>query len=174
MKKISYLDLINMSPTNEEIRLKTRKPIRVIMDNIRSLYNVGSIFRTSDAAGIEKLYLCGITGTPPRAEIHKAALGSEKIVPWEYYKDPTVIINQLKQEGFKIVILEHTDSGVIYNQAKFELPLCLVIGHEISGISDEVVAMADLAIEIPMAGIKQSLNVSVAYGIAIYEIANSI
>lgn len=170
MKKISYLDLINTSPSEDEIHQRPKKPVRVILDNIRSLYNVGSIFRTSDAVGIEKLYLCGITGTPPRAEIHKAALGSEKSVPWEYFKDPIEIVNHLKKEGFKIVILEHTDSGILYHQTNFKFPLCLVVGHEISGISDEVVALADMAIEIPMAGIKQSLNVAVAYGIAIYEI----
>ena len=168
MKKISYLDLF---PSKEKI---SRRPVRIILDNIRSLYNVGSIFRTSDAVGIEKIYLCGITGTPPRAEIHKAALGSEKCVPWEYFNDPVKLVNQLKIEGFKIVILEHTDCGILYHHAKYEVPLCLVIGHEISGISDEVIALADLAIEIPMAGIKRSLNVAVAYGIAIYEIMKNI
>lgn len=170
MKKIAYSDLIEMSPSAAEINKKPRKPIRVVLDNIRSLYNVGSIFRTSDAAGIEKLYLCGITGTPPRAEIHKAALGAEKIVPWEYYRDPTDIVIQLKNQGFNIVVLEHTDSGVSYQHAQYQFPLCLIIGHEITGISEEVVALADMAIEIPMAGVKQSLNVAVAYGIAIYEI----
>ena len=170
MKKISYLDLISMSPTEEQIRQRYRKPVRVILDSVRSLYNVGSIFRTSDAVGIEKLYLCGITGTPPRSEIHKAALGSEKSVPWEYFKNPITIITQLKKKGFKIAVLEHTDRGVLYNKAKYEFPLCLVVGHEITGVSDEVVALADMAIEIPMAGIKQSLNVAVAYGVAIYEI----
>jgi len=174
MKKISYLDLINMSLSEEQIHQRDRKPVRVILDNVRSLYNVGSIFRTSDAVGIEKLYLCGITGTPPRAEIHKAALGSEKSVPWENFKNPVKIVTQLKKRGFKIVILEHTDSGVLYNQAKFEFPLCLVVGHEITGVSDEIVALADMAIEIPMVGIKQSLNVAVAYGVAIYEIIKNV
>ena len=173
MKKISYLDLINKSATAEKIQQTPRKPVCVILDNIRSLYNVGSIFRTSDAAGIEKLYLCGITGAPPRAEIHKAALGSENSVPWEYFQNPVELVTQLKKEGFNIVILEHTDSGVHYNHAKFEFPLCLIIGHEITGISDEVVALADMVIEIPMAGIKQSLNVAVAYGVAIYEIVKN-
>lgn len=174
MQKISYLDLIKSSPTKDEISTKPRRRVRVILDNIRSLYNVGSIFRTSDAIGIEKLYLCGITGTPPRAEIHKAALSAENSVPWEYYESPVKIIEQLKRENFKIVILEHTDSGIIHYNAKYEFPLCLVVGHEITGVSDEVIEIADMAIEIPMFGIKQSLNVSVAYGVAIYEIIKHI
>jgi len=171
MNKISYLDLIHSTQSLTNIQQKPKRPIRVLLDNIRSLYNVGSIFRTSDAVGIEKLYLCGITGTPPRAEIHKAALGSEKSVVWEYAADPIPVINQLKKEGFHIVILEHTDSGEMFHQATYKYPLCLVLGHEITGVSDEIVAAADAAIEIPMVGVKQSLNVAVAYGIAIYKIA---
>lgn len=170
MEKISYLDLIAASPSLEVLKKRPRRPVRVLLDNVRSLYNVGSIFRTSDAAGVEKIYLCGITGKPPRAEIHKAALGAEKSVPWEYFKNPIAIVQQLKAEGHRIVILEHTDEPQLYHQSKYQFPLCLVVGHEIAGVSDEVVALADLAIEIPMFGIKQSLNVAVAYGIAIYEI----
>jgi len=170
MKKISYLDLINSSLPLDEVNKKPRRPVRVLLDNIRSLYNVGSIFRTSDAAGVEKIYLCGITGQPPRAEIHKAALGAEDSVPWEYFEKPVQILERLKSEGFKIVALEHTDQRQQYHQVEFEFPLCLVIGHEITGVSDEVVQLADMAIEIPMFGVKQSLNVSVAYGIAVYEI----
>ena len=170
MKKIPYLDLINTTPFSDEVLKKPRTPVCVILDNIRSLYNVGSIFRTSDAAGVEKIFLCGITGVPPRAEIHKSALGADKSVPWEYHKNPVEIVQRLKSEGFRIVILEHTDQPTNYFEANFEFPLCLVIGHEIVGVSEKMVALADSAIEIPMFGIKQSLNVSVAYGIAIYEI----
>jgi len=172
MNKISYLDIINSSKTLDEIKREPRKRISVIVDNIRSLYNVGSIFRTSDAAGVEKLYLCGITGTPPRAEIHKAALGAEDSVPWSRADKAVDVIRELKSHGYYIVVLEHTDEGVAYHEAEFQYPLCLVIGHEITGVSDEAVELADLAIEIPMSGFKQSLNVSVAYGIAIYHIAN--
>jgi len=170
MKKISYLDLVNASPGLDEVKQRQRRPLCVLLDNVRSLYNVGSIFRTSDAAGVEKIYLCGITGKPPRAEIHKAALGAEKSVPWENFENPVEIIQKLKIQGYQIVILEHTDQSQLYHKAKFEFPLCLVMGHEITGVSDEVVELADMAIEIPMSGIKQSLNVAVAYGIAIYEI----
>ena len=174
MKKISYLDLINTSPSLEEVQNRPRRPVRVLLDNIRSMYNVGSIFRTSDAAGVEKIYLCGITSKPPRAEIHKAALGAEQSVPWEYYQNPVDVVQQLKSEGFRIVVLEHTDLRLNYHQVEYETPLCLVIGHEVTGVSDEVVALADMAVEIPMFGVKQSLNVSVAYGIAIYEIMKHI
>jgi len=170
MKKISYLDLITTSPLRDEIKHRPRRPIRILLDNVRSLYNVGSIFRTSDAAGVEKIYLGGITGKPPRAEIHKAALGAENSVPWEYFQNPVEIIQNLKATGHRIVILEHTDQSQHYHKINYEFPLCLVVGHEITGVSDEVVALADLAIEIPMFGIKQSLNVAVAYGIAVYEI----
>ena len=170
MKKIAYLDLINTSPSLDEIKHRTRRPVKVLLDNVRSLYNVGSIFRASDATGVEKIFLCGITGRPPRAEIHKAALGAEYNVPWEYFENPAEIVQQLKAIGHRIVILEHTDRPQLYDKAEYKFPLCLVVGHEITGVSDEVVALADMAIEIPMFGIKQSLNVSVAYGIAIYEI----
>jgi len=170
MKKISYLDLIKNSPLADEVKKKQRRPVRVILDNIRSLYNVGSIFRTSDAAGVEKIYLCGITSKPPRAEILKTALGADQSVPWEYQNNATEVIQQLKLEGFEIIVLEHTDQPNIYFKANFKFPMCLVVGHEIVGVSDEIVALADSAIEIPMFGVKQSLNVSVAYGIAIYEI----
>ena len=170
MKKIAFLDLINTSPSLDEIQQQPRRPVVVLLDNIRSLYNVGAIFRTSDAVGVEKIYLGGITGQPPRAEIHKAALGAERSVPWEYRQHPVEIIHTLKSAGYHIVILEHTDQSQNYHQITYQFPLCLVVGHEISGVSDEVVELADMAIQIPMFGIKQSLNVAVAYGIAIYEI----
>ncbi|MDW7681631.1 MAG: TrmH family RNA methyltransferase [bacterium] len=161
MKKITYLDLIKNSPSAQEIAQRPRRPVRVVLDNVRSLYNVGSIFRSSDAAGVEKIYLCGITAKPPRAEIS---------VPWEYFENAAEIVRDLHQCGFEIVVLEHTDQPQNHFNVKFNYPLCLVVGHEISGISAEVVALADTAIEIPMFGVKQSLNVAVAYGIAIYEI----
>jgi len=170
MKKISHLDIIGKTPSAEELQRRTKRPIRVVLDNIRSLYNVGSIFRTSDAVGIEKIYLCGISGKPPRVEIQKAALGADQSVPWEYVANAVEIVNKLKKEGFKIVALEHTDCSSCYFEATYEFPLCLIVGHEIVGVSDEVIDLVDLAIDIPMAGLKQSLNVAVAYGIAIYEI----
>lgn len=170
MKKLTYLDGLLATPSLEAVQQRLRRPISVVLDNVRSLYNVGSIFRTSDAAGVERLYLTGITGQPPRPEISKAALGAEHSVPWEYFSDPVAIVRQLKSRGYGIVILEHTDQSCIYHQVQYRFPLCLVVGHEISGVSDAVVELADLAVEIPMFGLKRSLNVVVAYGIAIYEI----
>lgn len=170
MKKLTYLDGILVAPSLEEVQQRTRRPVSVVLDNIRSLYNVGSIFRTSDAAGVERLYLTGITGQPPRPEISKAALGADQSVRWEYFSDSANIVRQLKGRGYSIVILEHTDESRTYHQVQYRFPLCLVVGHEISGVSDAVVELADIAVEIPMFGLKRSLNVAVAYGIAIYEI----
>ncbi len=148
-----------------------RNDVYILLNNIRSLHNVGSIFRTSDGAGVKKLFLCGQTGYPPREEIAKTALGAEEIVPWEYYIDPIDCIKKLKKEGIQIVALEQTSKSIDYKKLKPKYPICLVVGHEIDGVSKEILELCDEAIEIPMHGEKQSLNVSVAFGIAIYELA---
>ena len=148
-----------------------RMPIYALLDNIRSLYNVGSIFRTSDGGLIKKLFLCGYTPSPPRKEIEKTALGSTKTVPWEYVEEPLNAISALKKEGVRICVLEHTTESVPhYQMRKADFPLCLVVGNEITGISPGVIAAADNAIEIPMYGTKQSLNAAVAYGIALFDL----
>uniref|UniRef100_UPI004049F756 RNA methyltransferase n=1 Tax=Ignavibacterium sp. TaxID=2651167 RepID=UPI004049F756 len=142
----------------------------VILNSIRSSYNVGSIFRTSDGAMIEKLYLCGYTPHPPKKEILKTALGATESVNWEYVKDPLAVINDLKSKGIKICALELTEnSKPYYDLTKNDFPIALVVGNEISGISQDILDQCDLSIEIPQYGIKQSLNVAVAYGIAIFE-----
>jgi tRNA G18 (ribose-2'-O)-methylase SpoU len=147
-----------------------RNPIYVLCDSIRSIFNVGAIFRTSDGAFIEKLYLTGYTPYPPRKEIEKVALGATLSVPWEYRKDAVELIKELKARNIKICVLELTDSNNVYwNLQKSEFPICLVLGNEITGVSKEIIDLADISIELPMLGIKQSLNVSVAYGIAVYE-----
>jgi tRNA G18 (ribose-2'-O)-methylase SpoU len=139
-------------------------------DNIRSLYNVGSIFRSSDGALVQKLFLTGFTPAPPRKEIDKTALGSTQTVPWEYHHDPLTAIAQLKQQKVKICALELTDKSIPhYDLTEADFPLCLVFGNEITGVSKEVIEQADMAIEIPMYGNKQSLNVAVAYGIVLYD-----
>jgi tRNA G18 (ribose-2'-O)-methylase SpoU len=148
----------------------TRQPIVALLDDIRSLHNVGAIFRTADGAYLDHLYLCGITGTPPRNEIRKTSLGAEESVPWSYHADPLALIQQLRAEGYQIVVLEQTDASRDYRSAVYRFPLCLVIGHEYTGVREDLVAAAELAIEIPMQGSKHSLNVSVAFGIAAYEI----
>jgi len=169
-RKLSYEEIQARRPDTERILESPRRPISVILDNIRSLHNVGAIFRTADGVHLEKLYLCGITGTPPRNEIRKTSLGAEESIPWVYEKDAMKVVRELKARGYQIVVLEHTNGSVDYRSADYRFPLCLIIGHEYHGISDELVQAADLAIEIPMHGIKQSLNVSVAFGIAVYEL----
>ncbi len=144
--------------------------IYILLNNIRSLHNVGSIFRTSDGAGVKKLYLCGQTGYPPREEITKTALDAEEIVPWEYYIDPLDCIKKLKKRGIQIVALEQTEKSVDYKKFRPKYPTCLVVGHEIDGVSEEILELCDDVIEIPMQGKKKSLNVSVALGVAVYRL----
>ncbi|HEX9615183.1 MAG TPA: RNA methyltransferase [Bacteroidota bacterium] len=148
-----------------------RIPLYSLANNIRSLYNVGSIFRTSDAAGITQLILTGYTPHPPRKEIEKTALGATESVPWEYIRDPLVAIARLREDGIKVFCLEQTNESVPYTSLRrTDFPLCLVIGNELSGVSSEVIQACDGALEIPMLGIKHSLNVAVAYGVAAFEI----
>jgi tRNA G18 (ribose-2'-O)-methylase SpoU len=133
---------------------------------------VGSAFRTADGAGVEKILLCGITGYPPNAQIAKTSLGAERSVPWEYFEDAAQAVKELKAKGYQIVLLEQTDASFDCRDFEAKQPICLILGNEIEGISDSVVALADRAMEIPMYGIKNSLNVSVACGIAVYHISH--
>lgn len=145
----------------------------VICDNIRSLYNVGSIFRTADALGIKKIYLCGITGTPSQSGLTKVSLGAEKSVPWEYKKSANQVAISLKKKGIKITALELV-KGKSLEIEKFKprFPLALIVGNEVDGVSKSLLKRADDIIHIPMKGQKESLNVAVAYGIVSYEILN--
>ncbi|MBC7186858.1 MAG: RNA methyltransferase [Calditrichaeota bacterium] len=170
MRKLSPLELSRLRPSPAELRQRPRRPIYALADNVRSMHNIGAMFRTADGAGLAKLFLCGISACPPRPEIRKTSLGAEEAVPWEYVPSAVQAVRRLKAEGVQIVILEHTDCSHDFRVAPYRFPLCLVVGHEHHGVSDEVVALADLAVEIPMAGVKESLNVSVAFGIAVYEI----
>jgi tRNA G18 (ribose-2'-O)-methylase SpoU len=152
--------------------MKNKKDIYVLLNNIRSLHNVGSIFRTSDGAGVKKIFLTGQTGYPPREEISKTALGAEECVPWEYYIDPVDCVKKLKKKGIRIVALEVAKNSIDYKKYKPSYPICLVVGHEISGVSEDLLSFCDDVIEIPMRGKKESLNVSVAFGIGIYSLAS--
>ena len=172
IRKLSVDEISARSLSLEEARNRNFHPVSVVLENIRSLYNVGAMFRTSDGAGIERLYICGYTAHPPRKEIDKTALGSTESVPWEWRKSPVEVIEELRGKGYQIVSLEHTDRSVPFNEARYKFPLCLIIGNEVDGVSAEAVSMSDLAVEIPMHGIKQSLNVAVAYGIAVYGIVD--
>lgn len=143
----------------------------MVLDNIRSMHNIGSVFRTSDAFLIEKIYLCGITAMPPNKEIRKTALGATESVDWEYVKEINELIPQLKSEGFKILSIEQTESS--QNLAEFELnqneKYVVVLGNEVEGVQQEVINQSDFCLEIPQGGTKHSLNVSVCAGIVLWE-----
>ena len=171
MKKLTHDEISENRSTLQTLHKVNRLPVYVILNSIRSNYNVGSIFRTSDGAMIEKLYLCGYTPHPPKKEIMKTALGATESVSWEYVEDPKEVILKLKDKGIKIAALELTDSSFpYYNLEKNIFPLALVVGNEISGVSQELLDLCDFSIEIPQYGIKQSLNVAVAYGVTIFEL----
>ncbi|MFH1089539.1 MAG: TrmH family RNA methyltransferase [Candidatus Uhrbacteria bacterium] len=143
----------------------------IIAHNIRSLHNVGSIFRSADAFGVEKLYLTGFTGAPPRSEIAKTALGSENRVAWEQVEDIQSLILKLRSEGYSLIGLENGDNIKSINETVFDKPVVLVLGNEVEGIEAEVREKLDLLVEIPMPGQKRSLNVSVAAGIAMFVLS---
>lgn len=169
MRKLAHHEIPRPDP--EALRQLPRHPIVVVLDNIRSIYNVGSIFRTSDAARIEKLYLTGITGTPAHRQLHKTALGAEHTVPWEYARDPVPLIDTLRETGYTIAVLELTDRPTYTHQVPDDIfPLALIVGHELQGVQPALITRAHLALEIPQFGSKQSLNVAVAYGIAIFDL----
>ncbi len=171
IRKLDFAEL-DERRRQRESALRNQAPAAVVLlDDIRSLHNVGAIFRTADGAGFGHLYLCGITGTPPRNEIRKSSLGAEESVAWSYHPDPLPLAAELKAAGFQLVVLEQTDASIDVAAAPCRFPLCLIIGHEYTGVRDSLVELADLAVEIPMAGSKHSLNVSVAFGIAAYEIS---
>lgn len=144
--------------------------IYVILPSIRSLFNVGSIFRTSDCAGINKIYLCGWTGAPPAPRLIKTSLGAEKSVPWEQHKQAWRLIDKLKKQGVQIIGLEITKDSKDYRDIKVKYPCALVVGNEVTGLSDTILKRCDEVMHLPMLGIKESLNVSVAFGIAAYKL----
>ena len=146
------------------------KEFYVICDNIRSLENIGSIFRTADAVGVKKIFLCGISGTPPNHKIVKTALGAEKTVPFEYHKQTWRLIEMLKQNKIFVVALEQDKKAIDYRTFKPKFPLALIVGNEVRGISQKILRRADAIISLPMRGKKESLNVAVAFGVAAYEI----
>lgn len=146
--------------------------IILIAHNIRSLWNVGSFFRTADAFKVEKLYLTGYTATPPRREIAKTALGADEWIPWEYQEDPLMLIEKLREEKWRIVSLELSEKSVRLTDYQAREKTCLIVGHEVLGVSQELLAASDDIVHIPMHGQKESLNVSVALGIALEHFRN--
>lgn len=167
MRKLSHDEIVTRQKDNFK---SPRVSLTCVLNNVRSLHNVGSIFRTADGAGIEKLWLCGCTGYPPQREISKTALGAEERVPWDHDHDTVMVVKNLKKQGYQIVLLEQTDRSVPYQEFVPQGPVCLVVGHEVTGVDDELVALCDAAVEIEMAGIKNSLNVAVAFGIVAYHL----
>lgn len=142
----------------------------VICDNLRSLYNVGSIFRTSDALGVAKIFLCGITGTPLQKGVLKVSLGAENSVPWEHHKYAWRVIENFKRRGVQIVSLELGAKSIDIKKFKPKFPCALIVGNEVNGVSMGLLKRSDIIVKIPMHGIKESMNVAVAYGIAAYHI----
>ncbi len=155
----------------EEFKIIPKTPIVIVLDNIRSAHNVGSIFRTSDAFLIEKIFLCGITPKPPHKEIRKTALGASKSLNWEYIKDIYQCIDHLKSKGFKIISIEQAENAEMLNEFNIqkECKYALVLGNEVKGVNQNIVDKSDVVIEIPQFGTKHSLNVSVSAGLVIWD-----
>ncbi|GAA4443506.1 RNA methyltransferase [Ravibacter arvi] len=172
MKKLS-LDSLNRL-TVEDYREAKKFPLVVILDNIRSMNNVGAFFRTCDAFRIEKLFLCGYTPLPPHREITKSALGAENAVDWEHAERTQDLVAQLKQEGYQVLAIEQAEKSTPLHQFQWtgEDRLAIVFGNEVSGVDDDVMELADGCLEIPQYGTKHSLNVSVTGGIVLWQLVS--
>lgn len=170
MKKLSMEELERVSV--EEFKKMDKSPIVLVLDNIRSLNNVGSAFRTGDAFGVEKIYLCGITGTPPHRDIQKTALGATESVEWEYCLNTMIAMDKLKSESYQICALEQVERSVMLNEFIPEKgkKYALVFGNEVFGVEEEVLNACDAVLEIPQLGTKHSLNISVSLGIAVWDL----
>jgi 23S rRNA (guanosine2251-2'-O)-methyltransferase len=150
--------------------LPDRVPIRLVLDNLRSAFNVGSIFRTSEGAGVEWLHLCGITPYPPHPRLDKTARGATSLVPWSHHIDTMEAIRIVKASGYALAALELTDRSIDYRSIPYPSPLALILGHEVAGVTRPVLERADWIVEVPLRGRKNSLNVATACGIVLFEI----
>ncbi len=170
-RKLNTEEIIRLTP--EEFKETPKIPLVVILDNVRSLHNVGSVFRTSDAYCVEKVILCGITATPPNTEIHKSALGAEFSVDWAYYKETTEAVNELKQAGYTMLAIEQAHDSINMDTFKAEKgnKYAVILGNEVKGVQQSVIDLSDDCLELPQFGTKHSLNVSVTAGIVIWEFA---
>ena len=169
MRKLKNSELNRISP--KEFKETNKSPVIVILDNIRSLKNIGSVFRTSDAFLVEKIFLCGITAIPPHKDINKTALGSTETVDWEYKTSTVELVNKLKKEGVTILSIEQCEGSTKLNDHTFtkDKKYALVFGNEIKGVSQEVIDQSHNVIEIPQLGTKHSLNISVSVGILLWS-----
>jgi 23S rRNA (guanosine2251-2'-O)-methyltransferase len=171
MRKLKITELNRMSV--EEFKESDKLPLIVVLDDIRSLHNVGSVFRSSDAFRVEAIYLCGITAVPPQPEIHKTALGAEDTVDWCYFKDTLDAVKELKEKGYTVYSIEQVEGSTLLNELTLETgkKYAVIMGNEVKGVKQEVVNASDGCIEIPQFGTKHSLNVSVTAGIVVWEFA---
>ena len=172
MRKLRTIEIERLSI--EEYHQSEKMPLVVVLDDVRSMHNVGSVLRSSDAFRVERVLLCGITGTPPHAEIHKTALGAEDSVEWTYFHSAVEAVRQLKQEDYKILSVEQAEGSTMLHQFQ-PLPnerYAVVLGNEVKGVHQEVIDLSDGCLEIPQYGTKHSLNVSVTAGIVIFHFAN--
>ncbi|MCL4481401.1 MAG: RNA methyltransferase [Bacteroidetes bacterium] len=174
MRKLENSELSR--PSAEEFQKIAKLPITVVLDNIRSSHNIGSVFRTSDALLTEKIYLCGISATPPDKEIRKTALGAENTVPWEYHASTLEAVAGLKEKGYTVIAIEQVEKSISLPDylPVVNSKLALVFGNEVKGVQQEVVDQCDLAIEIPQYGTKHSFNISVSAGIVLWDLFNKI
>ena len=170
MKKLSNDELNRLDVS--EFKAMKKSPFIIVLDNIRSLNNVGSVFRSSDAFLVESIYLCGITAQPPHKDIHKTALGATDSVDWEYFENTNLAIDKLKKEGYKIVSVEQAENSVMLQD--FEIldseKYALVLGHEVKGVDQKIIDQSDYVLEIPQFGTKHSFNISVTTGIVLWEL----
>jgi len=162
------LDRLNV----DEFKQVEKTPICIVLDNVRSLNNIGSVFRTADAFLIEKIYLCGITATPPHKEIHKTALGATDSVAWEYRENALDLLEELKKDGYTALSVEQAEDAVMLNEFKADKneKYALIFGNEVKGVSQDVVSNSDGVLEIPQYGTKHSLNISVSVGIVVWDL----
>lgn len=169
MKKLSILEMNRLTP--EEFKNSKKIPLTVVMDNIRSLHNIGSVFRTSDAFLIEKIILCGVSCPPPNPEIHKTALGAEFTVNWSYFENTLDVVNQLKNDGYFVYAVEQAHESISLSDLKLKTnqKYAIVMGNEVKGVQQSVVDNCNACLEIPQYGTKHSLNVSVASGIVLWS-----
>jgi tRNA G18 (ribose-2'-O)-methylase SpoU len=174
MRKLSTSELGR--PSVETFINSEKLPVVAVLDNIRSLANVGSIFRSADAFAIKTLYLCGFTGTPPNRDIHKAALGAEESVEWRQFATTTDCLIELKNQGYILLAIEQTDESVLLSDFDFQKDkkYALILGNEVMGVDDAVLDLCDGALEVPQAGSKHSLNVSVCAGVVFWEAFRSL
>lgn len=160
--------------TIEEFKRADKLPLAVVMDDVRSMHNIGSVFRTSDAFRVDCVYLCGITAIPPHPEMHKTALGAEYTVEWKYFKQACEAVDELHALGYTVLGIEQCEGSLMLNKLEFDIEkkYAVVLGNEVKGVNQEVLDMCDGCIEIPQFGTKHSLNVSVTAGIILWEFAN--